>query len=68
MNGDPFNWIWKRFKERLGGARVGPDDFGRRLILTVPEAMSGQMAHGQIGPYQPDNREKRHEFSQHIGC
>jgi hypothetical protein len=29
---------------------------------------SAQRSDDQARPFRPDNREKRHEFSQHIGC
>jgi len=30
--------------------------------------LSDQGTDGRSTPYHPDFREKRHEFSQHIGC
>jgi hypothetical protein len=62
MKWDPIILIWNRLKERLGFARVRPGN------LTLEETIRGQQSYGQAAAYRPDDREKRHEFSQHIGC
>lgn len=62
MKWDPVIVIWSRLKEQLGFAKVtaGNPPFA--------ETTRGQPSDGQVTAYRPDNREKRHEFSQHIGC
>jgi hypothetical protein len=66
MNWDTLKLILKRLTEQLGFRRVGSHDReDRRVHATISH---GSMSDRDSKPYRPDIREKRHEFSQHIGC
>ena len=59
-----FILTWKPLKEKivLRRARISDD---RKIAETL---RSAQRSYCQTEPFRPDYREKRHEFSQHIGC
>ena len=59
-----FILTWKQLKEKIALRRVRIAD-DRKIAETLKSA---QRRDDQIAPFRPDNREKRHEFSQHIGC
>jgi hypothetical protein len=64
-----MNWaqivtIWRQLKEKIAFRRVRISD-ERKIAETLKSA---QRSDDQARPFRPDNREKRHEFSQHIGC
>jgi hypothetical protein len=65
-----MNWdtlmILKWLTEQFGFHRVRSDEFRDRLIKAT--SMSDQGSDERSTPYHPDDREKRHEFSLHIGC
>ena len=63
MNWAQFIPTWKQLKEKIAFQRVGITD-DRKISETL---MSAQKSEDQTAPFRPDNREKRHEFSQHIG-
>ena len=63
MNWVQFNPTWKRLKEKMAFQRVRIAD-DRKIAETLKSA---QRSGEQTTPFRPDNREKRHEFSQHIG-
>ena len=67
MNWDTLKLILKRLTEQLGFDRARSDEYRDRRI-NAGTSISDQGTHGQSTPYHPDFREKRHEFSQHIGC
>jgi hypothetical protein len=58
-------FIWRRLTEQVGFRRAGYDREDRRVGATISQA---SMSDRDSKPYRPDDREKRHEFSQHIGC
>jgi hypothetical protein len=64
MNWAQFATIWKQLKGKIAfhRARIADD---RKIAET---SKSAQRSDDQARPFRPDNREKRHEFSQHIGC
>ena len=64
MDWAQFATIWKQLKEKIASRRVRISD-GRKIAETLKTA---QRSDDQARPFRPDNREKRHEFSQHIGC
>jgi hypothetical protein len=66
MNWDILKLILKRFTEQLG-FRVRSDEY-RDTRINAETSMSDRGTNGQSTAYHPDFREKRHEFSQHIGC
>ena len=63
-----MNWAqfptWKQLMEKMAFRRVGITD-DRKIAETLKRA---QRRADQAAPFRPDYREKRHEFSQHIGC
>jgi hypothetical protein len=59
-----FVTIWNEIKEKIAFRRVSLSD-NRKIAETLKRA---QTSYDQRTPFRPDNREKRHEFSQHIGC
>ena len=67
MNWDILKLILKRLTETFGFHRVRSDEFRDRLI-NAETSRSDQGTDQRSTPYRPDFREKRHEFSQHIGC
>ena len=60
-----FVTIWKRLKGKIALHRVRrvriADD--RKIAETLKSA---QTSNDQRPPFRPDNRERRHEFSQYI--
>ena len=62
MNRFEFVTIWAQLKEKIAFHRVGIAD--DRIIAEILK--SAQRSDDQRPPFRPDNREKRHEFSQHI--
>jgi hypothetical protein len=66
MNWDTLKLILKRLTEQFGFYRGRSDDYWNRHIYA--ETSVGDQGTERSTPYHPDFREKRHEFSQHIGC
>jgi hypothetical protein len=64
MDWAQFATMWKQLKEKLAFRRVRISD-DRKIAETLKSA---QRSDDQARPFRPDNREKRHEFSQPIGC
>ena len=64
MDWAQFATMWKQLKEKIASQRVRISD-DRKIAETLKSA---QRSDDQARPFRPDNREKRHEFSQHIGC
>jgi hypothetical protein len=64
MNWTQFATIWKQLNEKIAFRRVMLTD-DRKIAQTLKSA---QRADDRMPPFRPDDREKRHEFSQHIGC
>jgi hypothetical protein len=64
MDWAQFATTWKQLKEKIASRRVRISD-DRKIAETLKSA---QRSDGQARPFRPDNREKRYEFSQHIGC
>ena len=64
MNWVQFVTIWKQPKGKMALHRVRIAE-DRKIAETLKSA---QRSDDQARPFRPDNREKRHEFSQHIGC
>ena len=67
MNWNRLKLILKRLTEQLGFHRVRSDEYRDRRI-NAEDLISDQGTNERSTPYHPDFREKRHEFSQHIGC
>ena len=70
MNWDQIVAIWKQLKDKIvfkwGNLS---NDNGRRVELTASEmSPDGDSREEQTRPFRPDGRERRSEFSQHIGC
>jgi hypothetical protein len=59
-----FVTIWNEIKEKIAFRRVSLSE-NRKIAETLKRA---QTSDDQRAPFRPDYREKRHEFSQHIGC
>ena len=57
----------KRLTKQLGLHRVGSNEFRDRRI-SAETSIGDQGTNERSTPYHPDFREKRHDFSQHIGC
>ena len=64
MNWVQFILFWKELKEKIALRKVKISD-ERKIAETLKSA---QRSYYQTAPFRPDYREKRHEFSQHIGC
>jgi hypothetical protein len=64
MNRAQFILTWKQVMGKIALRRVKITD-DRRIAGTLK---STQRRDVQTEPFRPDYREKRHEFSQHIGC
>jgi hypothetical protein len=64
MDWAQFATMWKPLEEKIASLRVRISD-DRKISETLKSA---QRSDDQARPFRPDNREKRHEFSQHIGC
>jgi hypothetical protein len=54
-----FILTWRQLKQKIAFQRV--------RIIDERKMKSLQRSDDQTAPFRPDNREKRHEFSQHIG-
>jgi hypothetical protein len=63
MNWAQFATIWKELKGKIAfqRARIADD---RKIAETLKSAQRSD----DQRPFRPDDRERRHEFSQHIGC
>jgi hypothetical protein len=64
MDWAQFAKMWKQLEEKIASRRVRISD-DRKIAETLKSA---QRSDDQARPFRPDNHEKRHEFSQHIGC
>ena len=64
MNWAQFASIWKQLNEKVAFRSVRLND-DRKI---AERWKSAQWADDRMPPFRPDGREKRHEFSQHIGC
>ena len=69
MNWDQIQVSWKQLKEKfvLQWFRV-TDDNSKGLELTGAEMSREDRSDTQPAAFHPDDREKRSEFSLHIGC
>jgi hypothetical protein len=67
MNWDTLKLILKRLTEQFGFQTVRSDDY-RDSRISAETSMSDRGTNEGSTAHQPDFREKRHEFSQHIGC
>ncbi len=69
MNWDQIQVSWKQLKEKfvLQWFRV-TDDNGKGLQLIGAEMSRDNRSVTQPAAFHPDDREKRSEFSLHIGC
>ena len=69
MNWDQIQVSWKQLKEKfaLQWFRV-TDDKGNGLELIGAEMPGTAYGDGPRKAFRPDDREKRSEFSLHIGC
>ena len=63
MNWVQFILAWRQLSEKIAFRRVKIAD-DRKIAETLKSA---QRRDAQAGPFRPDYREKRHEFSQYIG-
>jgi hypothetical protein len=67
MNGVQFVSIWRQIKEKIGFRIAGAKE--TRGDPPLAETwIRAQLSDDQTQPFRPDYRDKRHEFSQHIGC
>jgi hypothetical protein len=64
MNWAQFATIWKQLEEKIAFRRFMLNH-DRKIAQTLKSA---DRAVDRMPPFRPDGREKRHEFSQHIGC
>ena len=64
MNWAQFATIWKQLNEKISFRTVRLND--ERIIAETLK--SAHRADDRIPAFRPDGREKRHEFSQYIGC
>jgi hypothetical protein len=67
MDWDTLTLILKWLTEQLRFHRARSSD-NRDSRISAETSMTDQQSNGRSAAYQPDFREKRHEFSQHIGC
>ena len=70
MDWDQIIASWKRLKDKIffQWGRSTNDD-GKRFEPARAEMSSdGQSREAQTTPFRPDDRARRSEFSQHIGC
>ena len=65
MNWAQFILTWKQLMEKIAFRRESESPMIGRIAETLKRA---QRRDDQAAPFRPDHREKRHEFSQHIGC
>jgi hypothetical protein len=67
MNRVQFVSIWRQIKEKIVGFRITAKE--THGDPTLEESwMRAQWSDDPAPPFRPDYRDKRHEFSQHIGC
>jgi hypothetical protein len=64
MDWAQFATMWEQLEKKIASRRVRISD-DRKIAETLKTA---QRSDNQPRPFRPDYREKRHEFSQHIGC
>ena len=64
MDWAQFILTWRKLMEKIAFRRVRIAD-DRNIAETLKSA---QRRDDQAAPFRPDYRERRHEFSQHIGC
>ena len=62
MGWEIIKFIWRRRGFRSGVSNDNSED--QRVGATIWQASIGDR---EAKPYRPDDRERRHEFSQHIG-
>jgi hypothetical protein len=69
MNWDQIQVSWKQLKEKFvfQWFRV-TDENGKGLQLIGAEMLRDDESDGQPTEFRPNDREKRSEFSLHIGC
>jgi uncharacterized protein YjbJ (UPF0337 family) len=70
MNWDQIEVSWRQLKDKIVFRWGRPtDDKGKRVDLIGAEmSRDGQSREAQTRAFRPDDRGKRSEFSQHIGC
>ena len=70
MNWDQIVATWKQLKDKIGFRWGRPSgDNGKRVELTAAGMSPARDSReDQTRPFRPDDRERRSEFSQHIGC
>ena len=68
MNWDKLKWIWKRLTQQFSFHSVRSDDYRARRIDRTDTSTNDRWRVSAAPPYHPDSNEKRHEYSQHIGC
>jgi hypothetical protein len=70
MNWDQIVLSWKQLKDKIVFQWGGPtDDNGKRVDLIGAEtSRDGRSSDAQPTAFRPDDRGRRSEFSQHIGC
>ena len=70
MNWDRIAASWRQLKDKIVFQWGRPTDDNGNRVDPIGAEMSrdGQSHEAQTRPYRPDDRGKRHEFSQHIGC
>ena len=70
MNWEEIVASWKQLKDKIVFQwDRSTDDNGKRVDLTSAEmSPDGQSREAQTRPFRPDDRARRSEFSQHIGC
>ena len=70
MDWDQIVASWKRFKDKIvfqWSRSTGAN--GKRVGLASAEmSPDGQSRDAETRPFRPDDRARRSEFSQHIGC
>ena len=70
MNWSQIDLSWIQIKDKIvfQWSRSTNDD-GKRVDLASAEmSPDGQSREAQTRPFRPDDRARRGEFSQHIGC
>ena len=70
MNWDQIEVSWKQLKDKIVFQWGRPtDDDGKRVdLIGAKMSRDGQSREAQTRPFRPDDRGRRSEFSQHIGC
>ena len=70
MNWEQIVASWKQLKDKIvfQWGKLFSDN-GKRIEMPAAEmSPDGERREEQTRPYRPDDRERRNEFSQHIGC